>query len=130
MDRQIKTSIFAVAAVCVAMLLIAMGRQPYSYYQFLRWIVCASSLWFLLYAIRLKALGIALVLGLLAVTYNPLAPIRFGRGTWAVVNVVSALAIAVSAMSVVRLSRGSEKRRDRVAHPNDPNARKRDDEVA
>ncbi len=112
------------------MLLIAMGKLPYSYYQFLRWIVCASSLWFLLYAIKHRALGIALVLGLLAVTYNPLAPIRFGRGTWAVVNAVSALAIALIAVSVVWLSRGSDQQaRDGLAHPKDPNSRQRDDDA-
>lgn len=78
----------AICGACVTMLLLALARMPYAYYQFLRWAVCATGVWLCFGAAKSKAPWLAFVYAIVAVFYNPIAPFAMKRASWEVVNVI------------------------------------------
>jgi hypothetical protein len=88
--------------VAALMLLLALGRHPYSYYVTLRWAVC------LLMAL---AAVVAFVIGrpypgvvsvVLALLFNPVVPFRLDRSTWQTLDLAAAVAAAVMAVAIGR----------------------------
>jgi len=69
---------------------------PYGYFQILRWVVCGVCAYraFLAYTLEKKTWMWGFVCS--AVLFNPIAPIHLDRETWAVIDVVLAIALLVS----------------------------------
>ena len=82
--------------VAVALLLVALGQHPYGYYQILRWAVCGTSVFTAIVAYSGGKTGWVWAFGIMAVLFNPLAPIHMNRETWAMVDVVSGILCIVS----------------------------------
>lgn len=80
-------------AVCVGVAVMsawATGYHPYSFYMLLRWFNCIMAgylAWRLFYSERVP---LALLFGIVAIIFNPIAPIRFQRDTWATLDLVGA----------------------------------------
>ena len=77
-------------AVIVGMLLLALLPLPYGYYQLLRLVVCAASLWLAINLGSETRMALAIAFGFLALLYNPIFPIHFGRSAWSFINVLTA----------------------------------------
>jgi hypothetical protein len=89
-------------AIAGVMLLWALNPQhPYGYYVVLRLVCCAAFAYLALKAHAQGKEGWVWVLGVTAVTYNPIIRIHLTREIWSVVNVATLL-IAVSSIFVVR----------------------------
>jgi uncharacterized membrane protein len=88
------------AVIAAALLLIALADLPYGYYTFLRIFVCATSAFGALRAHQSNQSPWALVLAGGAILFNPVIPIYFSRETWAIIDVVAAVIIGLSALSV------------------------------
>ena len=80
------------------MLLGAVARWPYGYYQILRWATCAAAVYVAYNAYQWRKLWAVYLFGVVAVLFNPLAPIHLSRGTWQVVDPAAALAFLVAAV--------------------------------
>jgi hypothetical protein len=66
-------------------LFLALLDWPYGYYQFLRLAVCAGAAFIAFATWRASPVwGCALVA--LALLFNPLVPVHFERGTWALID--------------------------------------------
>lgn len=77
-----------------ALLLIALLKLPYGYYQFLRVVVCLVGI---IAAARLYAVGqvpLAVAAALAAIIFNPIAPLHFDRETWMYLNAAGAAVFA------------------------------------
>ena len=77
------------------MLVAALLPWPYGYYNFLRFCVCGAAA-FLAYQQWTHddaASKWVVVLGAIALLYNPLVPIHLTREIWSVLNVVTATAL-------------------------------------
>jgi hypothetical protein len=90
----------SLALIAAALLLIALADLPYGYYTFLRIVVCATSAFGALRAHQSNQSLWALVLVGVAILFNPVIPIYFSRGAWAIIDVLVAVIIALSALSV------------------------------
>lgn len=68
----------------IALLLIATMSLPYGYYTFTRWVVCASAIWFAVASWDRGNIGraFAVILALVAILFNPIAPVYLRRATW------------------------------------------------
>jgi hypothetical protein len=90
---------FAIARlIVVAALLLALLRWPYSYYTILRWAVCIIAAYGAFRAFDAGGRTWAWIFVVLAVLFNPIAPVYFARRTW---NLLDALAAIVLLLSVV-----------------------------
>lgn len=97
MKRRSPPLPFSLARLLAAgLLVLALARWPYGYYQLLRWAVCGVGAWGVIEALAAERRGWATVFGALAVLFNPIAPIRFDRDTWRVLDVATAGVLALS----------------------------------
>ncbi len=86
----------------IVLLLLAMGKLPYGFYVVLRWVVCGVCAYSVISAMNAERKGWAWVLGIIALLFNPLLPVRLGRETWPLVDLAAAALIAVSIFTVDR----------------------------
>ncbi len=84
--------------VCL-MLVLAVLRLPYDYYKVLRWVVFVISIHLALFHYSSKNIIWPLILGLIALIFNPLIPFRFDKEIWTFINLGSALVLGVEAFS-------------------------------
>jgi len=72
------------------MLLAALGNHPYGYYQFLRWIIMAIAIYSAYKAHKLGSNCWTWIFGIIAVLFNPIIPFYISRGTWELIDLVTA----------------------------------------
>ena len=82
--------------VVIVMLVVATGSYPYSFYQILRWVVCATAAYDA-YALYMSKRNFLLwpFVGI-AVLFNPVAPIYMSRATWQVFDLLAAFIFLAS----------------------------------
>jgi hypothetical protein len=85
-----------------AMLVLAEGRHPYSYYTLLRVVTCAVATYLAWRSYSLKARPVSLMYLGLAALFNPFAPVRLSRQVWHPIDLVCAVAIVVGAFVINR----------------------------
>ena len=78
--------------VGAAALLLALGRHPSSYYAALRWLICGVSV----FGVLRSQAHWKWIFGIIAVVFNPVAPLYLGRGAWHFVDVATALVFLAS----------------------------------
>ena len=82
--------------VPAAMALLALLDMPYGYYQLLRLVVAAASAFIAVAAWQRGAHVAVIAFGLLALIYNPIAPLHLKREMWEFVNVGTAAVFLVA----------------------------------
>lgn len=99
-------------AVPAAMALLALLDMPYGYYQLLRLVVAAASVFIAVAAWQRGSHLAVIAFGLLALIYNPIAPLHLKREMWEFVNVGTAVFFLV-ALAVFEIG----ERRSRASVP-------------
>ena len=90
MKKIIKENWFTIIAGI--MLLLAIPTiWPYSYYQILRWVVAIVALYNAYLAYKSEKNSWALIMGAIAVLFNPIAPIFLQKGTWVILNLITSI---------------------------------------
>ncbi len=102
MDKQtIKhRNIASVIAVVTLLLAIPSGIWPYGYYILLRWVVTGTALFILWTAYELKKTSWLWIMGIIALLFNPIAPIHLDKETWVVIDLIVAGLFLVSIFKV------------------------------
>jgi len=75
----------------IIMLLGAIAEWPYGYYTFLRWITCISSILVAFQAFEKNIDWAKVVFIIIAILFNPLAPIYLSRNIWIPIDVITAI---------------------------------------
>ena len=88
------------ALVATVMLVIALADLPYGYYTALRIIVCGVAAYGVQVARRANTEGWMVALGLIAIVFNPIIPIYLDRGVWAIVDLIGAVVLLTSALTL------------------------------
>ena len=84
----------------VGLLIIAIFKLPYGYYTFLRWIVFISS-GYSAYISFLNQKNIwVIILGILAIIFNPIIPIYLKKETWIIIDIFSVFILALSTIYI------------------------------
>ena len=73
------------------MLFGAIAEWPYSYYILLRWITCISSILVAFQAFEKNIDWAKVVFIVIAILFNPLAPIYLSRSTWVPIDIITAI---------------------------------------
>jgi hypothetical protein len=82
---------FVFARVGAAVLLLfALGRNPYDFYTIMRWIVCGVSAYGAFTEFERKRSAWPWTFVIIAIAFNPIAPVRLSRETWAPIDVLVA----------------------------------------
>lgn len=86
--KQISAIVKVVAGI---MLLLALGSWGYSYYQILRVVVCASSIYLAWHMFELKQSGWGWGFVASAALFNPVFPVYLDRSVWQIIDVAVAV---------------------------------------
>jgi len=89
----------AIARLITAIFLfIALSNLPIGYYKFLRWIVCATSIYslYISYNIKEKINFGVWLFGLIALLFNPIIPFYLGKASWQVADIIVGAIFIVS----------------------------------
>jgi hypothetical protein len=83
-------NIASIIAIIMLVLVIPSGLWPYGYYILLRWVVTGAALLGLWNAHELKKQSWVIIMALIAIFFNPIAPIHLDKGTWIVIDFIVA----------------------------------------
>ena len=75
----------------IFMLFGAIAEWPYGYYILLRWLTCITSILVILQAFERNIDWAKVVFIVIAILFNPLAPIYLSRSTWIPLDIVTAI---------------------------------------
>lgn len=90
MEKIIRENWFTILAGAMLLLAIPTGFFPYSYYQILRWVVTIVALYSAYSAYKTKNTKWAILMGAVAILFNPIAPIYFDKNTWQILDFITA----------------------------------------
>ncbi|OGG79679.1 hypothetical protein A3A39_01765 [Candidatus Kaiserbacteria bacterium RIFCSPLOWO2_01_FULL_54_13] len=83
--------------VAILFVLGALAPIPYyAYYQLMNWIVVGAALMTAWQAYRQNSIGIVWVFALVAVVFNPVAPLYLHTDIWRIVDIVAAVLFMLS----------------------------------
>lgn len=75
----------------IFMLFGAIAEWPYGYYTLLKWITCIASILVAFRAFEKNIDWAKVVFIVIAILFNPLAPIYFSRSTWISIDIITAI---------------------------------------
>ena len=75
----------------IFMLFGAIAEWPYGYYTLLRWITCIASILVAFQAFEKNIDWAKVVFIVIAILFNPLAPIYLSRSTWIPLDIITAI---------------------------------------
>lgn len=99
MKQSLSVSIIA-RGVIALLLFWALSTHQYGYYVFLRWITCGICAYCMYLSYSLSKTPWAWLFGFLAMFFNPIAPIRLDRQTWAYLDVATGILLLVSILFI------------------------------
>jgi hypothetical protein len=83
------------------------SHQRKDFYTLLRWVCCAAFAYSAVTAFRMKRNPWTWIFGVLAVLFNPLAPVYLQRATWQIIDWLAIAAIVIAAVVFWRASKQS-----------------------
>lgn len=75
----------------IFMLLVAIAEWPYGYFTLLKWITCITSIFVTFQAFEKNIDWAKVVFIVIAILFNPLAPIYLSRSTWIPLDIITAI---------------------------------------
>ncbi|MFA5360675.1 MAG: DUF6804 family protein [Candidatus Paceibacterota bacterium] len=101
-DKEIFKYKNIASIIVIVMLLLAIpsGIWPYGYYQILRWVVTGAALFILWITYELKKKTWLWIMGVIAILFNPIAPIYLDKGTWVVIDLIVAALFLISIFKI------------------------------
>jgi len=79
----------------IVLLVLAVLPLPYGYYTLLRLVVCFTAVFLAWFSYKQQRVRWAWIMGLLALVFNPVIPLYFGREFWIFVDVATAVVFAI-----------------------------------
>ena len=101
-----------IALICAALMFLALLPFPIGYYTFLRIAVTVGALLVMHHYWKVCGINIWMVLfGMLAILFNPLAPVYLGdRSLWVPFNMAGGVLFIVAALHIHRMERDTGKK--------------------
>jgi hypothetical protein len=88
-DKNNFTKYFIILSIF--MLFGAIAEWPYGYYILLRWITCITSILVAFQAFEKNIDWAKVVFIVIAILFNPIAPIYLSRSTWVPIDIITAI---------------------------------------
>lgn len=101
MDKEIIKYKNNVSTIAIIMLFLAIPTFfPYGYYILLRWVVTASAAFLVYIAYNLKKRFWVILMSLVGLLFNPVAPVYLNKETWVIINFIVAILFLVSIFKI------------------------------
>lgn len=100
--RPVFVPLFVVGLLLVALV----PTMPYGYYQVMRWLIVAASLWLAMNCHGKGREGWVWVWGVIAGIYNPIFPVRASREVWTFVNLATVAVVVIYSVKTITTNRG------------------------
>lgn len=101
MDKEIIKYKNIVSIISIVILLLAIPPiWPYGYYILLRWVVTASAIFLVWVSYNLKKTFWLFLMGIIALLFNPIAPIHLNKETWVIIDLIVATIFLVSIFKI------------------------------
>ena len=96
------TSSVLARLIASILLLIALSSHKIGYYEFLRWVVCATAIYtaFISFAKKEKMNIGVWVFGLIAILFNPVIPFYLSKSSWHTIDIFVAILFFISTFFV------------------------------
>lgn len=95
---KLKTTL---TVICVIALLLAIPSiWSYGYYQFLRWLIAGTAVFIVYVASKLAKKTWIWIMAVIAILFNPIAPIYFDKGAWVVIDIIVAALFLISIFKI------------------------------
>lgn len=93
-NRQLKSNL---PAIIPALLLLAavFGHWPYGFYTLMRLIVCGCAIYLAVGARRMGSTAWTWIMGVIAVLFNPIVPMRMHRSDWQIIDLATAIVLLI-----------------------------------
>lgn len=101
-----KSLVWPLHFIAAAMLLLAVGKMPYDYYNIMRLVVCVIGGICTYYALTSQFQWVGWVFILIVVLFNPIMPMHLEKDSWRIANIVAAGWFTISVFLI--RSRASE----------------------
>jgi len=88
------------AGISTIMLLLAIPDLPYGYYTLLRWVVTTSAIFLVYISHQLEKKFWLFLMAIIALLFNPIAPIHLDKETWAIIDLVVAIIFLASIFKI------------------------------
>lgn len=92
--------IASIVAILMLLLAIPSGLWPYGYYQILRWIVAGIALFVAYVAYHLEKQAWIWIMVIIAILFNPIAPIYLSKETWVLIDLISSIVFLISIFTI------------------------------
>lgn len=91
------------------MLLLAMpsGLWPYGYYILLRWVVAGTGIFAAYISYNLGKTPWVVILGLVALLFNPIVPVHLSKDTWVFIDFIAAI-LFLATIPILKLPKKDE----------------------
>lgn len=96
MKESLKENWFTILAGLMLLLAIPSDLWSYSYYQLLRWVVMIVAAYSAYSAYKTKNTKWIYIMGAIAILFNPIAPIFLEKGTWQILDFITAVTFFIS----------------------------------
>ncbi|MGC8979744.1 DUF6804 family protein [Caldisericum sp.] len=102
MDNKIikYKQITSIVAILILLLAIPSGVWSYGYYQILRWIVAGVALFIAYVAYRLEKQAWIWIMAVIAILFNPIAPIYLSKETWVTIDLIASIIFLISIFKI------------------------------
>lgn len=91
------------AKISAVMLVLGILNWSWGYYDLLRLVVCATAAYLAWQAKQQKSERRMWIMAVIAILYNPIAPVHFERGVWMLLNLAAAAVFWIAATNPRRL---------------------------
>lgn len=99
MKKQIQP-IAIIKIIAILALFWGLTYNPYFYYQIQRWFICILTAYCAYNAYETHKVSWLWIFGIIAVLFNPIAPIYLNREIWSVIDVITAVMIFISIFKI------------------------------
>lgn len=82
--------------VIITLIVAASTNQQYSYYQFVRWAIMVTSLYFAYKALISNSIGLLIFFMSVSIIFNSFKPIQFQKETWHLIDYIVSIVILVT----------------------------------
>lgn len=100
MKKLIKKNWFTIVAAIMLIFAVPKNFVSYDYLILLRWVVCGVAVYNAYLAKKTRNKSCMFAMLAIAIVFNPIFPITFGKSVWQVLDIITAIVLFISVKKI------------------------------
>lgn len=96
MNKAQKQILLPSLIVATLLIIAVFYIKEYSYYIFLRWIICLTAIYIGIYSYETKKIYWVWIMGLVVLIFNPIIPFHLGKDIWIIIDFITAIIFVIT----------------------------------